>query len=105
MSRVPVGTERAMATRRVWCVATATTNPAAANVRRRRELAGGTFDITVHDVLANDEHGLVIATGRATRGGAAYAWRGHGLYRFRGGRIAECRVLPENQYEFDRIWS
>ena len=38
-------------------------------VRRRRELAEGTFEITVHDVLANDEYGLVIATGRATRGG------------------------------------
>jgi hypothetical protein len=33
-------------------------------VRRRRELVDGAFEITVHDVLANDEHGLVIATGR-----------------------------------------
>jgi uncharacterized protein len=74
-------------------------------VRRRRELADGTFEITVHDVLANDEYGLVIATGRATRGGTAFQWRAHGLYRFRNGRIAECWVLPENQYEFDRIWS
>jgi ketosteroid isomerase-like protein len=75
-------------------------------IRRRRELADdGTFEITVHDVLANDEHGLVIATGRATRGGKAVQWRAHGLYRFRDGRIAECWVLPENQYEFDKIWS
>lgn len=29
----------------------------------------------------------------------------HGLYRFSDGRIAECWVLPENQDEFDRIWS
>jgi uncharacterized protein len=75
-------------------------------IRRRRELADdGAFEITVHDVLANDEHGLVIATGRATRGGNAVQWRAHGLYRFRDGRIAECWVLPENQYEFDKIWS
>jgi ketosteroid isomerase-like protein len=73
-------------------------------VTRRRELAEGTFEITVQDVLANDQHGLVIATGRATRGGTAHQWRAHGLYRFRDGRIAECWVLPENQYEFDRIW-
>jgi ketosteroid isomerase-like protein len=73
-------------------------------VRRRRELAEGTFEITVHDVLANDEHGLVIATGRATRGGNAFQWRAHGLHRFRDGLIAECWVLPENQYEFDKIW-
>jgi ketosteroid isomerase-like protein len=73
-------------------------------VRRRRELVASTFDITVHDVLANDEHGLVIATGRATRHGTAFEWRAHGLYRFHDGRIAECWVLPEDQYEFDRIW-
>lgn len=74
-------------------------------VRRRRELADETFEIEVHDVLANDEHGLVIATGRATREGRTLEWRAHGLYRFRDGHIAECWVLPEDQYEFDRIWS
>ena len=55
-------------------------------VRRRRELAAGTFEITVHDVLANDEHGFVIATGRATRNGKTSEWRAHGLYRFSNGR-------------------
>lgn len=74
-------------------------------VDRRRELANGTFEITVHDVLANDEHGLVMATGRATLRGQTFEWKAHGLYRFRDGRIAECWVLPEDQYEFDRIWS
>lgn len=73
-------------------------------VRRRRELVDGTFEITVHDVLANDNYGLVIATGKASRAGATFEWRAHGLYRFEGGRIAECWVLPEDQYEFDRIW-
>jgi ketosteroid isomerase-like protein len=65
----------------------------------------GSFEITVHDVLVNDEHGLVIARGRAIQNGTAFEWRAHGLYRFRDGRIAECWVLPENQHEFDRIWS
>jgi uncharacterized protein len=74
-------------------------------VRRRRELADDTFEITVEDVLANDQHGLVIASGRARRGGQAYEWRAHGLYRFAGGKIAECRVLPEDRALFDRIWS
>jgi uncharacterized protein len=75
------------------------------DVRRRRELAAGTFEITVHDVLANDGHGLVITTGRATRNGITSEWRAHGLYRFSDRRIAECWVLPEDQDEFDRIWS
>jgi ketosteroid isomerase-like protein len=74
-------------------------------IRRRRELGDGTFEVTVHDVLANDEHGFVIATGRASRGGSTFEWKAHGLYRFRDGKIAECWVLPESQIEFDRIWS
>jgi ketosteroid isomerase-like protein len=74
-------------------------------VRRRRELADDTFEITVDDVLANDRHGLVIASGKATRRGKVFEWRAHGLYRFEGGRITECWVLPEDQRQFDEIWS
>jgi hypothetical protein len=73
-------------------------------VRWRRALVGNTFEITVEDVLANDEHGLVIARGSAVRGDNSVSWRAHGLYRFEHGRIAECWVLPEDQYAFDAIW-
>ena len=76
-----------------------------AYVRRRQELAAGTFEIEVHDVLANNDWGLIIATGRARRAGETHEWRAHGLYRFRDGKIAECWVLPEDQYRFDEIWS
>jgi ketosteroid isomerase-like protein len=74
-------------------------------VRRRRELADDTFEISVEDVLANDRHGLVIASGKASREGKQLEWRAHGLYRFEGGRIAECWVLPEDQDVFDAAWS
>jgi len=74
-------------------------------VRRRRELVDDTSEITVEDVLANDHHGLVIASGKASRGGKVVEWRAHALYRFEGGRIAECWVLPEDQQLFDEIWS
>src|SRR5713101_3488544 len=47
-------------------------------IRHRRELADDTFEITVEDVLANDRHGLVIASGKAHRGGKAIEWRAHG---------------------------
>lgn len=74
-------------------------------VRCRQALAGGTFEITVEDVLANDRHGVVIASGRATRRGKDYEWRGHGLYRFEDGKIAECWLLPEDPVLFDEIWT
>ena len=73
--------------------------------RRRQELVGDSFEIDVEDILANDNWALVIATGRAERSGRLCEWRAHGLYRFRDGKIAECRVLPEDQYSFDEIWS
>ena len=73
--------------------------------RRRQELANGTFEIMVHDILVNDEWALVVATGRAERHGRLQTWRAHGLYGFSEGRIAECRVLPEDQYAFDEIWA
>jgi ketosteroid isomerase-like protein len=74
-------------------------------VRERQRLSDGTFEITIHDVLANDDHGFVVASGRAIRKDREWRWRGHGLYRFRDGRIAECWLLPEDQYLFDEIWS
>jgi uncharacterized protein len=76
-----------------------------AYISARQELAAGTFEITVEDVLANDEHGLVIASGQALRNGRIWQWRGHGLYRFRDDKVAECWLLPEDQYLFDEIWS
>lgn len=72
---------------------------------RRQDLADGTFQITVHAILADNLYGLVIATGRAQRGGRSHEWRAHGLYGFEDGKIKECRVLPEDQYAFDEIWS
>jgi ketosteroid isomerase-like protein len=73
-------------------------------VRRRRALVDDTFEVTVEDVLANDEHGVVIASGSAVRDGKSLEWRAHGLYRFEHGRIAECWVVPEDQTAFDAIW-
>lgn len=73
-------------------------------IRRRRALADDTFEVTVEDVLANDEHGFVIASGSAIRDGKRKKWRAHGLYRFDEGRIAECWVFPEDQDAFDAIW-
>lgn len=71
-------------------------------VRRRRALTDGTFAIVIDDVLANDRHGFVIATGRAVREGKTAQWRAH--YRFDDGRIAECWVLREDPEAFDEIW-
>jgi uncharacterized protein len=73
--------------------------------RRREALAGGTFRQEVQDVLANDEHGVVLATCHLERDGRKRAYRTAHVYRIRGGRLAEGREQPEDQRAFDGAWS
>jgi len=72
----------------------------------RRELAARTFRLHPGDVLVGD--GAVVAAlteGTALIGGEEHRWSTIGLYRFRDGLISECRLVPFDLAEFDRIWS
>jgi ketosteroid isomerase-like protein len=71
----------------------------------RRERAAGTFRIGVRDVIAGDEHTVVLAEGRVQRDGQSFAWQTANVFRVAEGKIAECWVLPYDLYAFDRIWS
>ena len=39
------------------------------------------------------------------RDGGTSAWEIVGVFRIADGKIAECWVLPYDQYSFDEIWS
>lgn len=75
-----------------------------AYVHVRQTLSGGTFRVSVEDIVANQRLGCLRASGSAEIGGQLEQWRAHGIYRFHEGKIAECWVVPEDQREFDRIW-
>ena len=73
---------------------------------RRRALAQGTFRMQPAELLSGaGEHAAMITHGTATIDGREQAWSTVGLYRLRDDRIAECRLLPFDQAQFDRIWS
>jgi ketosteroid isomerase-like protein len=72
---------------------------------RRRDLAHGSFRVEVRRVLADDEIVMQLAGGRAEVGGEIRDWETVGVYRIRDGRIAECWLVPFDQYAFDKIWS
>jgi uncharacterized protein len=72
--------------------------------RARSERASGTFRIEVRDVLANDQRAVVLAGGRASRDGQTLSWETAGVFRIVDGRVAECWLLPFDQYAFDEIW-
>lgn len=72
---------------------------------RRRALSQATFRIEVRAVLANDELVMQLADGVAVRDGRSYDWRTVGVFRIARGRIAECWLVPFDQYAFDEAWS
>jgi ketosteroid isomerase-like protein len=72
---------------------------------RRRALAKMTFRIDVREVLANDDLVMQLADGVAERDGRRYDWRTVGVFRIAGGKIAECWLVPFDQYAFDEAWS
>ena len=71
----------------------------------RRKLARASFRVEPHGLLA-DEHWVVqFATGRLERDGTVSRWETLGMYRIAHCKIAECWLLPFDQYQFDQIWS
>ena len=73
--------------------------------QRRRQLGRGTFQVTVQDVLANDKRAVLLAGGQAERDGRTIEWETVGIFRIEDRKIAECWLLPFDQYAFDEIWS
>jgi ketosteroid isomerase-like protein len=73
---------------------------------RRRRQAAGTFRLHPGDVLVGSGPVVAVLTdGTAVLGDQQHRWSTIGLYRFRGRRVAACRLIPLDPAQFDRIWS
>ncbi|HEY6672509.1 MAG TPA: nuclear transport factor 2 family protein [Solirubrobacterales bacterium] len=71
----------------------------------RRELAGRTFRLHPGDVLVGEGEVVAALTdGTAIIAGEERRWSTIGLYGFLNGVISECRLVPFDAAEFDRIW-
>jgi ketosteroid isomerase-like protein len=69
------------------------------------ELSGGTLKVEVHDILANDEHGVVLTRGTAQRGGKSLDDNGVQVFHLRDGKAVESWFHPGDQAAADRFWS
>lgn len=69
------------------------------------EVTGSQFEEIVHDVLANDEHGVVLATHRLTNGGKQKEYNTAHVYHIRDGKLAECWEQPQDPAAFDDAWA
>jgi uncharacterized protein len=73
---------------------------------RRRDHAARTFRMHPGDVLVGEGDRVAVLTdGTAQIAGREERWSTVGLYRFAGGRIAGCWLLPLDPAAFDRIWA
>ena len=69
------------------------------------QLTEGTFAVEIHDVLASEEHAVVLATTRARRGGKTIQ---NGQYshvcHFRDGKLSEAWIVNVDPYELDELF-
>jgi len=70
------------------------------------QLTDGTFKVEVHDLLASEDHVVVLARVDATRGGKTLQ---HGDYshicHFRDGKLSEAWVVDVDPYELDEFFA
>jgi uncharacterized protein len=69
------------------------------------ELSGGTFRVDVHDILANDQHGTVLVTAHAERGGKTLNSREVNIWHLANGKATEFWAFFENQNEVDEFFA
>jgi uncharacterized protein len=69
------------------------------------EVTGGTFRIELHDVLANDQHGVALAMVSGEREGRRLEDRQAQVFHFAGGRVTEFWNHPQDQAAVDEFLS
>ena len=63
--------------------------------------AVGEYSFENHAYLADDEHGVILQRGNATRGGQTLELQEIFVMHFRGGKISEMWYFPTNLEAFD----
>ncbi|MGH3331362.1 MAG: nuclear transport factor 2 family protein [Nocardioidaceae bacterium] len=76
-----------------------------ASFARELDLSGGTYKVTVHDVLANDEHTVALLHASAERGFKRLDQSYVLVFHTRDGRIAEAWEAWADQASLDEFWS
>jgi uncharacterized protein len=71
---------------------------------RAMEITGGSFQEEVEDVLANDNHAVVLARHRFTVQGNLKEYRTAHVYEISNGKLARCFEQPRDPVSFDAAW-
>ena len=68
------------------------------------ELSGGSFRVDVHDVVANDVHGVALVTTHGERDGQTMAVRAANVWHLADGKATEFWSFAEDQAAFDKFF-
>jgi uncharacterized protein len=74
-------------------------------VTKSAELSGGTLRVEIHDLLANDEHGVALVRVTGQRGGKSLDDPTTQVFHVTGGKVTECWLNPMDQAANDDFWS
>ena len=72
---------------------------------RLMQESGGTFSLEIHDVLANDEHGVGLVRVTAEREGRRLDQNAAHVFHLRDGKVTENWTMPEDSGAVDEFWS
>jgi len=67
------------------------------------EVTQGSFRVDLHDVLADDEHGVALVALSASRGGRSVNVNAVDVMHLRDGKVVEVWTVPVDQYAFDEV--
>jgi hypothetical protein len=66
---------------------------------------GGSYSNDIHDMLANDDHGVALVNASATRGDKSFEGNIVHVFHMRDGKMTEFWSFPEDQDLFDEFWN
>lgn len=66
--------------------------------------SGGSFRNEIHDMLANDEHGVALVIMSATRDGKSFEGNVVHIFHMSDGNMTEFWAIPEDQIRYDEFW-
>jgi hypothetical protein len=69
------------------------------------ELTDGTFTVGVHDLLASDDHVVVLAKESASRDGKSLESDDVHVWHLAGGKAVEFWGISKDQHEVDEFWA
>ena len=69
------------------------------------ELTDGTFAVAVHDLLASDDHVVVLAKESASRNGKSLESDDVHVWHIADGKAVEYWAISKDQHEVDEFWA